>query len=382
MKVLHVVGARPNFMKMAPVVAALESWNSSTAGRELRFEQTLVHTGQHYDERLSGVFFDQLGLPEPDEWLGVGSGSQAQQTARLLEALEPVVLDHRPDLVVVPGDVNSACAGALVAAKLSLPVAHVEAGLRSGDRGMLEEINRIVIDHVAELLLTTCADGDRNLLREGVAAEHIVRAGNTMIDTLSRLLAPAVATAAQTRRELALGDAPFVLVTLHRPSNVDDPEQLRRLLGMLDELSCDLPVVFPVHLRTRARMASLADDMANPPGGRVITAEPLGYLQFLGLMAQAAAVITDSGGVQEETTMLGVPCVTVRTTTERPITITKGTNRLADPGDPQAILEAAHAAVAGGVASPPPVIELWDGHAGERVAQAVARWAQTLGRWA
>ena len=170
---------------------------------------------------------------------------------------------------------------------------------------------------------TTCADGDRNLLREGVAAEHIVRAGNTMIDTLSRLLAPAVATAAQTRRELALGDAPFVLVTLHRPSNVDDPEQLRRLLGMLDELSCDLPVVFPVHLRTRARMASLADDMANPPGGRVITAEPLGYLQFLGLMAQAAAVITDSGGVQEETTVLGVPCVTVRTTTERPITITR-----------------------------------------------------------
>ena len=379
-RVLNVVGARPNFMKMAPVIAALEAWNSSPAGRELCFEQTLVHTGQHYDERLSAVFFDQLGLPEPDEWLGVGSGSQAQQTARLLETLEPVVLDHRPDLVVVPGDVNSACAGALVAAKLNVPVAHLEAGLRSGDRSMPEEVNRIVIDHVAEVLFTTCADGDRNLLREGTATERIVRVGNTMIDSLTRLLAPAVAGAAQTRRELALGDEPFVLVTLHRPSNVDDPAQLRLLLGVLNDLARDLHVVFPVHLRTRARMASLGDDAGCAPGGRVIAAEPLGYLQFLGLMAQAAAVITDSGGIQEETTALGVPCVTVRTTTERPITIAEGTNRLVDPGDPQAILSAALAAVTGGPTSPPPAIELWDGHAGERVAEALAHWVEQVGR--
>ena len=376
MKVLHVVGARPNFVKMAPVVAAIEARNATCGPRDLRFEQVLVHTGQHYAEILSGVFLDQLALPEPDEYLGVGSGSQAQQTARLLEALEPVMLRHRPDVVLVPGDVNSTCAAALVAAKLNVPVAHLEAGLRSGDRGMPEEINRIVTDHVANLLLTTCADADANLLHEGIPPERIARVGNTMIDSLFRLRDRAEATVTDTRARLGLHDRAFVLVTLHRPSNVDAPEQLQRLVAVLAELARDLPVVFPMHLRTRARLRQLLGegDSLRDARGLILT-DPLGYLEFLGLMTQAAAVVTDSGGVQEETTVLGVPCVTVRTTTERPITVTQGTNRLADPLDQGAILLAARAAVAQGIAAAPPVLPLWDGDAGHRVAGALALWA-------
>jgi len=376
LKVLHIVGARPNFMKMAPVMAAVDGWNASRDPLDVRFEQVLVHTGQHYDEMLSGVFFEQLAMPAPDEYLGVGSGSQARQTARLLETLEAVILSHRPDLVLVPGDVNSTCAGALAAAKLNTPVAHLEAGLRSCDRSMPEEINRIVADHLSDLLLTTCADADANLLHEGVPAERIARVGNTMIDSLVRLRELAEASVSSTRAGLLMPQGPFVLVTLHRPSNVDSRDQLGMLLDVLAELAGDLPVVFPLHPRTRA---SLEDGRATsrPRGSenRLLLIDPLGYLEFLGLMTCAAAVITDSGGVQEETTALGVPCVTVRTTTERPITVAEGTNRMVDPADPGAILAAARAAAAEGVWVPPPRLELWDGRAGERVVQALARWA-------
>ena len=374
-KILYVVGARPNFVKVAPVVAAAEAWNDGPRGRTVSFERVLVHTGQHYDPLLSDVFFEQLALPAPDEYLGVGSASQAQQTARFLEALEPTLLEHRPDLVLVPGDVNSTCAGALAAAKLNIPVAHLEAGLRSGDRSMPEEINRIVADHLSDLLLTTCADADANLLHEGVAQERIVRVGNTMIDSLVSLRAFAEASVSATRAGLGMPPGPFVLVTLHRPSNVDSREPLGRLLDVLAELSTDLPVVFPLHPRTRASMGDgrAVSRLWGPRNGLLLV-DPLGYLEFLGLMTCAAAVITDSGGVQEETTALGVPCVTVRTTTERPITIVEGTNRMVDPADPAAILSTARAAVAEGVRVPPPRLELWDGCAGERVVQALARW--------
>ena len=253
---MYIVGARPNFMKVAPVIAAAERWNAQP-DLGVHFERVLVHTGQHYDELLSDVFFRQLGLPEPDESLGIGSGSHAQQTARMLEALEPVICRYEPDAVLVPGDVNSTCAGALVAAKLNVPVVHIEAGLRSGDRSMPEEVNRIVADHLSDLLLTTCADGDDNLLHEGVPPERIVDIGNTMIDSLLRLHSQAEATVPATRTRLGVGEGPLVLATLHRPSNVDEPEQLLQLLGMLGEVSAAVPVVFPMHLRTRARLAEL-----------------------------------------------------------------------------------------------------------------------------
>lgn len=361
-------------MKVAPVLAAAERWNAGPEPR-VRLDSVLVHTGQHYDELLSGVFFQQLGLPQPDEYLGVGSGSQALQTARLLEALEPVMIRHEPDAVLVPGDVNSTCAAALVAAKLNMSVIHLEAGLRSGDRATLEEINRIVADHLADLLLTTCDDGDSNLHREDLSRDKVVNVGNTMIDSLEHLRSSAEMTIVATRARLGIGDAPFVLTTLHRPSNVDEPEQLLRLLDVLAEVATDVPVVFPMHLRTRDRLAGLGEwDQARCPGLHLI--EPLGYLDFVGLMTTAAVVITDSGGVQEETTYLGVPCVTVRTTTERPVTVTRGTNRLVDPRDADAIRDAVRRAIASGPAVPPPQVPLWDGRAGERVVQALASWAE------
>jgi UDP-N-acetylglucosamine 2-epimerase (non-hydrolysing) len=373
-KVLHVVGARPNFVKAAPVMAALDAWNAGSGDGEVRFEQVLVHTGQHYDRTLSRVFFEDLAMREPDDHLAVGSGTHAQQTARLLESLEPVILRHDPDLVVVPGDVNSTCAGALVAAKLVVPVVHLEAGLRSGDRSMPEEVNRIVADHLSDLLLTTCADADANLMREGLSPERIVRVGNTMIDSLFRLRDRAQDTLPSTRARIGIDEQSYVLVTLHRPSNVDDPVRLRMLLAILAELARELPVVFPVHLRTRARLAeSTFPQSSDAP--EVLLTEPLGYVEFLGLLANAAAVITDSGGIQEETSALGIPCVTIRTTTERPITVTDGTNRLADPCDQEAILAACRSAISQGPLSPAPELPLWDGRAAERVAEALAGWA-------
>ena len=381
LRVLYVVGARPNFVKVAPVVAAGAEWNRAGASRGVTFEQTLVHTGQHYDAALSDVFFDQLGLPEPDVLLGVGSGSQAVQTARLLEALEPVILERRPDVVVAPGDVNSTLAAALVAAKLHVPLAHLEAGLRSGDKQMPEEINRIVADHCADVLFTTCADADENLAREGADASRVLRVGNTMIDTLVRLLPLARAREARARAAVGVPDGPLVLVTLHRPSNVDEPRQLQALVASLAQIAADVPVVFPVHPRTRVTLDALSDDgtgaVAGGGGdasGGLHVVDPLGYLEFLALMSVAAAVVTDSGGVQEETSYLGVPCVTVRTTTERPVTCTLGTNRLVDPADHGAIVAAVRDGCARSHA--PASIPLWDGHASERVVAALAEWGE------
>ena len=361
-------------MKMAPVIRAVDAWNACADTCGTHFEQVLVHTGQHYDHALSTVFFEQLGLPEPDEYLGVGLGTQADQTARLMRALEPVLERHSPDLVLVPGDVNSTLAAALVAAKLRVPVAHLEAGLRSGDRTMPEEINRIVTDHLSDALLTTCVDADVNLAREGLSSRHVRRVGNTMIDTLVRLRPIAEDAFGRTRAALGLPDADFALVTLHRPSNVDDPRQLARLMGVLAEVARDLPVVFPVHLRTRRRLAGI--EVLESPSDLKLS-EPLGYLEFLGLMARAAVVITDSGGIQEETSFLGVPCVTVRSCTERPVTVVEGTNVLVDPFDESAILSAVKGAISRGVSSPPPAIGLWDGAAGGRVVDALAEWAQS-----
>ncbi|HYE96320.1 MAG TPA: UDP-N-acetylglucosamine 2-epimerase (non-hydrolyzing), partial [Rubricoccaceae bacterium] len=314
-RILHVVGARPNFMKVAPVVRAM-------ARRPDAFAQTLVHTGQHYDPNMSAVFFEELGLPAPDVNLEVGSGSHARQTAEVMTRFEPVLLDFKPDWVVVPGDVNSTLACALVAAKLGVKVAHIEAGLRSFDRTMPEEINRLLTDQLADLLLTPSQDADENLRREGIAEEKIRFVGNAMIDTLVRLRPKAEARWPALRE--AFGLDRYLLVTLHRPGNVDAPDALAALAAALTEIGAFLPVLFPVHPRTRARLG------AHTLGERVRLVEPVGYLDFLALQAHAAAVLTDSGGVQEETTYLGVPCLTVRPNTERPITITHGTNRLVE----------------------------------------------------
>ena len=369
LRVVYVVGTRPNVVKTAPVVAAGEAWNASAGAEDLRFEQTLVHTGQHYDALLSDVFFEQLGLREPDLFLGVGSGSQAVQTARLLEALEPVIVEREPDLVVAPGDVNSTLATALVSAKQQVPLAHLEAGLRSGDRGMPEEINRIVADHCSDLLFTTCSDADENLRHEGFETDKVHRVGNTMIDTLVRLLPRAEAREEAARRAVGVPSGPLVLATLHRPSNVDDPEQLERLLQALAAMAADVSVVFPVHPRTRAVLGSRVD---GTHGSGLHLVEPLGYLEFVALMRVASAVVTDSGGVQEETSFLGIPCVTVRTTTERPVTCSLGTNRLVDPRDRDGIYEAVQAGC--GSARRPATIPLWDGRAAERVVRTLAEW--------
>ncbi len=359
MRILHVVGARPNFMKIAPVMQALDRRNGC--------EQILVHTGQHYDANMSQVFLDELGLPPPDVHLAVGSGTHAWQTAQVMLRFEPVLLDFRPDWVVVPGDVNSTLAAALVASKLGISVAHVEAGLRSGDRTMPEEINRVLTDHLADLLFTTEPSGNAHLAQEGIPAAKIRYVGNVMIDSLVRLLPRAEASWPELRAKLGLAQR-YVLVTLHRPSNVDDSATLAEVLAALTEIAGDVQVVFPVHPRTRARIAEAG--LADHTRGLLLT-EPLGYLEFLALEKHAAVVLTDSGGVQEETTYLGVPCLTARPNTERPITITAGTNQLV--ARQRGALVAAFRDVMRGAGpgwqppSPPP---LWDGHAAERIADA------------
>jgi UDP-N-acetylglucosamine 2-epimerase (non-hydrolysing) len=352
---VHVVGARPNFVKAAPVIRAL-----AAAG----IPQRVIHTGQHYDKALSGVFFSELALPEPEVNLEVGSGSHARQTAALLVALEDVLgADHAP-LVVVYGDVNSTLAAALVAAKLTLPLAHVEAGLRSFDMGMPEEINRRVADALADLCFATSSDAVENLRREGVAADRIHLVGNTMIDSLE-VMRPRLDPRA-ARRAVGVADGPYGVVTLHRPGNVDEPGRTRDLVRALAAASTHVPLVFPVHPRGRAAL-----DVAGLAGvPEILAVEPLGYLDFLSLMAGGALVITDSGGVQEETTVLGVPCLTVRPNTERPITITDGTNRLVEPGE----LAAAVVDVLSGAAPGPRRPPLWDGRAGERIAAVVVAW--------
>ena len=364
MKILSVVGARPQFVKAAPVSRALRA----------RYTEILVHTGQHYDAKMSHVFFDELALPRPDHYLGIGSGSHAVMTAGVMLALEPVIVDEAPDLVVTVGDVNSTMAAALVAAKLSIPVAHVEAGLRSRDRRMPEELNRLVTDQLSDLLLTTSRDADENLAAEGIAGDKVRFVGNTMIDTLETHLPRALAGSVVD--DFGLTPGGYAVVTLHRPSNVDDPEGLQGLVDMLHQVAGRLPVVFPVHARTRERMARFGLDAGVKERASLITCDPLGYLDFLGLMAKARLVLTDSGGIQEETTVLGVPCLTLRKNTERPVTIWEGTNTLVDPDDPSAIL----AAVDRTLTAPMPGLrrpELWDGHAGDRIVQVITEWSRS-----
>ena len=358
-----IVGARPNFVKIAPLMRALK--------RRDGFDVRLVHTGQHYDIAMNAVFFEELSIPEPDINLEVGSGTQTEQTARIMLDLEKALLCDRPDMLVVVGDVNSTLAAALVAAKLLIPLAHVEAGLRSNDRTMPEEVNRLVTDRLSDLLLTTESEARDNLLREGVAPAQIHFVGNVMIDTLRACLEralPASATLAEHGADPAFraaASAGYGFVTLHRPSNVDDPVALRGLFEALVDISRDVCLVFALHPRTRAT-ATAADLMGLLSQGRILTTQPLSYLRALGLMRDARLAITDSGGVQEETTALGVPCLTVRDNTERPITVTQGTNTLVGRS-PAALRQAVAGILASGGKSGR-VPEFWDGRAAERIA--------------
>ena len=337
-------------MKAAPVIRALEKWP------EVR--QSLVHTGQHYDRNLSDVFFSQLNMPEPDVNLEVGSGSHACQTAEVMTRFEPVVLERKPDVVVVYGDVNSTVAAALVCSKLLIRVAHVEAGLRSFDRTMPEEINRIVTDRLADMLFTPSEDGDINLEREGVPAEKIYRVGNVMIDSLVQLLPAAMQCSKNGLPER------YALVTLHRPSNVDDSARLQSILKALLEVNEQLEVVFPVHPRTRQRIEQFGINIE-----KLHLLEPLPYIEFLSLQSRAAVVITDSGGIQEETTYLGVPCLTLRSNTERPVTVTLGTNVLI--GQDLGRLSSELSKILEGNVKKGSIPPLWDGHAGERIAEVL-----------
>lgn len=364
-RVLHVVGARPNFMKVAPVMRALEA-----AGAP----QVLVHTGQHYDRAMSGLFFDELGLPRPDINLGIGSGSHGEQTGRIMAAFEPVLERERPDLVLVVGDVNSTLACAIDAKKMGIPVAHVEAGLRSGDMSMPEEINRIVTDSVSDLLFATDRIARANLLAQGAAEQSIFVVGNVMIDSLveHREVALARPTLETLGLKGASGRIPYVVVTLHRPSNVDRPERLQGIVTALARIAAQTPVVFPVHPRTRGRLREAGLDERLGQAG-VMLIDPLGYLDFLNLNANAAVVITDSGGIQEETTILGVPCLTLRENTERPITIEQGTNRLIGAEPDEIVAAFAQAQGAREVGRVP---ELWDGKAAQRIAEVIIERAQ------
>lgn len=361
MKLIHVVGARPNFMKVAPV------YRSIAAHPQIR--QILVHTGQHYDLNMSDIFFQQLGLPAPDINLEVGSGSHAVQTAHIMMRFEETVLKEKPDLVLVYGDVNSTVAAALVCAKLGIRVGHVEAGLRSFDRSMPEEINRLMTDQIADYLFTPSRDGDKNLLREGVSEQKIHYVGNVMIDTLVRLLPEAVSLWPRLSSGLEILEKKYCLVTLHRPSNVDDPSMLAQIVSALDDISRKLPIVFPIHPRTRERMAVYSINVSG--NGNLRLVDPIGYLDFLCLQQRAKLVITDSGGIQEETTYLGVPCLTVRENTERPVTVEIGTNILV--GRDMSRLREETRCVLNGAERKGAIPPLWDGRAAERIAVILAR---------
>jgi UDP-N-acetylglucosamine 2-epimerase (non-hydrolysing) len=351
---LHVTGARPNFPKAAPVIAALNGHDVT---------QLLVHTGQHYDDAMSEVFFRQLRLPRPDVNLGVGSGRQGRQTAQILERLEDLFLERRPDLVIVYGDVNSTVAAALVAAKLGITLAHVEAGLRSFDRTMPEEINRVVTDQLSDLLLVTSTDAIDHLGNEGVSAERIHFVGNPMIDTLLAHLDRFDTDAA--RRQYGIV-GPYVVVTVHRPSNVDDPADAAALVEAVHSVADLAQVILPLHPRGRQRLAE-AGLMKHR---QLLIIDPVGYFEFLGLVRGAAAVVTDSGGVQEETTVLGIPCLTLRPNTERPVTITSGTNRLVTRQD---VADRVRETLARGKPSSWQTPPLWDGQAGPRIAEVLVK---------
>jgi len=367
LKVINVVGARPNFMKVAPVVAAMKK-------RPTDFLPLVLHTGQHYDASMSDAFFTDLDLPQPDVYLGVGSGSHAVQTAAIMERFEPVVLKEQPDWVLVVGDVNSTIACALVCVKLGVKVAHVEAGLRSRDRTMPEEINRLLTDQIADLLFTPSVDADQNLLAEGIPPERISFVGNIMIDSLFRNLQRACES--NIKSEMGLTDRQYAVLTLHRPSNVDNRETFGRILSALEAIASQLPIVFPVHPRTRKTITQfgLAERIASANNLRLI--EPLGYLDFLSLYSTARLVLTDSGGIQEETTALGIPCLTLRENTERPITVEMGTNIVVGTDTRKIVSEAAailNGAGAKGTRQPP----LWDGHTAERILDVLMNWSRS-----
>jgi UDP-N-acetylglucosamine 2-epimerase (non-hydrolysing) len=355
---IHLVAAaRPNFMKVAPLYHALS--------KEPWAEPLIVHTGQHYDLNMSDVFFRDLSLPEPQIHLGVGSGSHAVQTGQVMIAYERVLTEDRPDLVVVVGDVNSTAACTLTAVKIGVPVAHLEAGLRSFDRRMPEEINRLVTDALADILWTPSQDGDDNLFREGVPRSKVIRVGNIMIDSLEMVREKI--RAENTVDDLRLENKKFAVVTLHRPSNVDAPNKLKELCETLAAVSKRIPLVFPVHPRTRKNIQKTGLNGSLPVGRRLLLLEPLSYRRFMNLIFNCRLAITDSGGIQEETTYLGIPCLTLRPNTERPITITRGTNQLCETEDLLRRVE-------GVLSSPektPPKIELWDGHAADRIVRSI-----------
>ena len=356
-KVINVVGARPNFMKVAPIVAAMKK-------RPDRFQPLVVHTGQHYDASMSDAFFVDLELPEPDIHLGVGSGTHAVQTAAVMERFEPVIVEQKPDWVLVVGDVNSTIACALVCVKLGIKVAHVEAGLRSRDRTMPEEINRLLTDQIADLLLTPSEDADQNLLAEGIPRERIRFVGNVMIDSLIKNLERAKRS--NIKAQLGLSERAYAVLTLHRPSNVDNKQTFGRILDALESISNSLPIIFPVHPRTRKTIADLGLSERVRAMTNLRLIDPLGYLDFLNLYSTARLVLTDSGGIQEETTSLGIPCVTLRENTERPVTVELGTNVIVGT-DTQKIIAAATAALNGSAGNRVSQVPLWDGHAAERI---------------
>ena len=358
MRVLSIVGARPNFMKLAPLDRALRAHTEA--------QHVIVHTGQHYDREMSATFFADLEIPEPDVNLGIGSASSVEQTANAMLGLEPLLTDRQPDVVLVYGDVNSTLAGALVAAKLGIPVGHVEAGLRSRDWGMPEELNRVLTDRMSDLLFTPSRDANDNLLAEGIPPQRIHFVGNIMVDALLHALPRAKTVAAAGQRGVERGK--YVLVTLHRPSNVDEPETLRHLMQTLDTISRERPVLFPIHPRTRARLEKLSPPWA--ANGSLRLLQPLGYVEMLSLVADAGLVITDSGGLQEETSFLGVPCLTLRANTERPVTIEQGTNCLVPSADE--LLDAVGPAWRRGRDAC--TIELWDGKTAERIVTVLRAW--------
>lgn len=360
MKIIAVVGARPNFMKIAPIMAACANCKT--------IESVLVHTGQHYDEKMSDLFFRELEIPEPDINLGVGGGSHAEQTAAIMTTFEPVVIEQQPDAVLVVGDVNSTIACGLVAVKLGVSLIHVEAGLRSGDRTMPEEINRILTDAISDMLFCTEPAGVENLRHEGVSEEKIHLVGNVMIDTLLRNRQKAEATT--ILEELELQPSEFAVVTLHRPATVDDPQALAGIIDVLDAVQADMPTIFPVHPRTRGNLKTAGLMGRAEAMNNLQLMEPIGYLEFLKLMANARIVLTDSGGIQEETTILGVSCLTLRENTERPITCEIGTNRLVGT-EPGPIIAAYREAMNANAKSESQVPPLWDGQAAERIVQII-----------
>jgi UDP-N-acetylglucosamine 2-epimerase (non-hydrolysing) len=367
MKILSIVGARPNFMKIAPLCEQF-------AKRDI--PHLLVHTGQHYDHRMSKLFFEELGIPRPDKDLGVGSGTPAEQTGEIMKRLEPVLLEEKPSLMIVVGDVTSTMAAAITAAKLGIPVAHVESGLRSFDRTMPEEINRLLTDSIADYHFTTEESANENLKREGVAPDRIFFVGNTMIDTLLKHVERASDSA--ILRDLGVEAGKYGVITLHRPANVDRRENLVNIIEALNEIAAEIPLIFPVHPRTRVKMSEFGLSAMVTEAGHADSAatgirliDPLGYLDFLRLTREAKVVFTDSGGIQEETTVLGVPCVTLRENTERPVTVTSGTNILVG-ADREKIVSEGKKRINGYrcEGSIPP---LWDGHAAERIVETIMR---------